>query len=213
MGHARDTLYAARSQDDLVALLAAQPLAWLVSSGGDDAASTPMPLRAGFDAEGRLVSLLGHFARRNPHVARLQRDPSAQVLVMGPHAYVSPSWLDDRTQAPTWNYASASFQVRVTLLDSTEAIDAELDGLVTQMEAGREHAWRMSEMGERQARLAQGVLALRADILSVQATFKLGQDERRHDFDQIVQGLTRAGESDVVEWMHAFDARNVEIGL
>ena len=50
MGHARDTLYAARSQDDLVALLAAQPLAWLVSAGGDDAASTPLPLRAGFVA-------------------------------------------------------------------------------------------------------------------------------------------------------------------
>jgi transcriptional regulator len=159
------------------------------------------------------VSLLGHFARRNPHVARLQRDPNAQVLVMGPHAYVSPSWLDDRTQAPTWNYASASFQVRVTLLDDVQAINAELDALVTQMETGREHAWRMSEMGERQARLAQGVLALRADILSVQATFKLGQDEGRHDFDQIVQGLTRTGETEVVAWMRAFDKRNAESGL
>lgn len=213
MGHARDTLYAARSQDDLVALLAAQPLAWLVSAGGDDAASTPLPLRAGFDAQGRLVSLLGHLAKRNPHVARLQRDPLAQALAMGPHAYVSPSWLDDRTQAPTWNYASASFQVRVTLLDNVEAIDAELDALVTQMEAGREHAWRMSEMGQRQARLAQGVLALRADILSVQATFKLGQDERRHDFDQIVQGLSQAGEADMVTWMRAFDTRELESHL
>lgn len=213
MGHARDTLYAARSQEDLVALLAAQPLAWLVSAGGDDAASTPLPLRAGFDAEGRLVSLLGHFARRNPHVARLQRDPSAQVLVMGPHAYVSPSWLDDRTQAPTWNYASASFEVRVALLDDVGAINAELDALVTQMEAGRDNAWHMSEMGERQARLAQGVLALRADILSVQATFKLGQDERRHDFNQIVEGLSKAGESNVVSWMRAFDARDAEGGL
>ncbi|MET0756014.1 MAG: FMN-binding negative transcriptional regulator [Pseudoxanthomonas sp.] len=210
MGHAKDTLYAARSQDDLVGLLAAQPLAWLVSAGGDDAASTPLPLRAGLDADGRLVSLLGHCARRNPHVARLQRDPLAQVLVMGPHAYVSPSWLDDRTQAPTWNYASASFQVRVSMLTDAEAIDAELDALVAQMEAGREHAWRMSEMGERQARLAQGVVALRADIVSAQATFKLGQDERRYDFDQIVQGLRKSGERELVEWMHAFDARNVE---
>ncbi|MEP6907480.1 MAG: FMN-binding negative transcriptional regulator, partial [Pseudoxanthomonas sp.] len=84
MGHARDSQYAARTQDDLVALIAAQPLAWLVSAGGDDAASTPLPLRAGFDAQGRLVSLLGHFAKRNPHVLRLQRDPLAQVLVMGP---------------------------------------------------------------------------------------------------------------------------------
>ena len=210
MGHARDTLYAARSQADLVALLAAQPLAWLVSTGGDDAASTSLPLRAGFDADGNLVSLLGHLARRNPHVARLQRDPDAQVLAMGPHAYVSPSWLDDRTQAPTWNYASADFRVRVSLVADAGAIDAELDALVTQMEAGRHNAWRIAEMGERQARLAQGVVALRADILSVQATFKLGQDERRQDFDQIVRGLEQGGEREVVAWMHAFDARNTE---
>lgn len=208
MGHARDTLYAARAQADLVALLAAQPLAWLVSAGGEDAASTPLPLRAGFDAGGHLVSLLGHCARRNPHVARLQRDPDAQVLVMGPNAYVSPSWLDDRTQAPTWNYASATFQVRVSLLADADAIDAELDALVTQMEAGRANAWRMAEMGERQARLAQGVVALRADIVSAQATFKLGQDERRQDFDQIVRGLEQGGEHQVVAWMRAFDARS-----
>jgi transcriptional regulator len=210
MGHARDTLYATRSQDDLVALLAAQPLAWLVSPGGEDAASTPLPLRAGFDAAGNLVSLLGHLARRNPQVARLQRDPVAQVLVMGPNAYVSPSWLDDRTQAPTWNYASADFQVRVSLLTDAGAIDAELDALVTQMETGRANAWRMAEMGERQARLAQGVIALRADIVSVRATFKLGQDERRQDFDQIVRGLEQEGEHQLVTWMHAFDARNAE---
>ncbi len=213
MGHARDTLYAARAQDDLVALLAAQPLAWLVSADGEDAAFTPLPLRGGFDAGGNLVSLLGHLARRNPHVARLQRDPHAQVLVMGPHAYVSPSWLADRTQAPTWNYASASFQVRVSLLTNAGAIDSELDALVTQMEAGRANAWRMAEMGERQARLAQGVVALRADILSVQTTFKLGQDERREDFDQIVRGLEQEGAQDVVEWMHAFDTRNPDGSL
>lgn len=212
MGHARDTLYAARSQDDLVALLAAQPLAWLVSAGGDDAASTPLPLRAGFDANGKLDALLGHFAKRNPHAARLQRDPAAQVLVMGPHAYVSPSWLDDRTQAPTWNYASASFDVRVSLLTEADAIAAELGALVAQMETGRDHAWRLQEMGERQARLAQGVIALRAEIVSVHATFKLGQDERRYDFDQIVHGLEKEGEADLVGWMRDFDARATESG-
>ncbi|HYM86373.1 MAG TPA: FMN-binding negative transcriptional regulator, partial [Pseudoxanthomonas sp.] len=111
-----------------------------------------------------------------------------------------------------WNYASATFEVRVSLLTGADAIDAELDALVTQMEAGRENAWRMAEMGERQARLAQGVIALRADIVSMHATFKLGQDERRHDFDQIVRGLEKSGEREVVDWMHGFDARNIEAG-
>ncbi|MBN6152056.1 FMN-binding negative transcriptional regulator [Xanthomonas sp. AmX2] len=206
MGHARDARYAARSPHDLLALLRAQPMAWLVSAGGDDAAFTPLPLRAECAADGRLLALRGHLARRNPHVARLRRDPQAQALVLGPHAYVSPSWLDDRTQAPTWNYAAAVFTLRVEVDDSAAAIAAELQALVTAMEAGRDAAWRLEEMGERYARLAVGVSALRGEIVDVRATFKLGQDERAQDFAQILAGLGGAGAHALVDWMRAFAA-------
>lgn len=204
MGHVRDPRYAARSEQDVVALLAAHPFAWLVSAGGKDAAFTPLPLRAEFDASGRLHALLGHMARRNPHVQRLQRDPLAQALVMGPHAYVSPSWLDDRTQAPTWNYAAAVFELRMQPCQDEAAIAAELQALVGAMEAGRDNAWQLQEMGERYARLASGVTALRGEIVAVRATFKLGQDERSHDFAQILAGLQRNDEQSLVDWMRAF---------
>jgi transcriptional regulator len=212
MGHARDSLYAARSQDDVLRLLADQPMAWLVSSGAADAAFTPLPLRAELDAQGRLVALRGHLARRNPHVARLRRDPIAQALVMGPHAYVSPSWLDDRTQAPSWNYAAAVFELDVQLSEQPQEIEEELRALVTHMEGARPNAWRLEEMGERYARLAQGVTALRATITASRATFKLGQDERDHDFAQLLAGLSRSGESALVQWMQAFATRSPDHG-
>jgi transcriptional regulator len=204
MGHARDSRYAARSQDDVLRLLATQPFAWLVSAGGDDAAFTPLPLRAECDASGQLVALRGHLARRNPHVARLQRDGRAQALVMGPHAYVSPSWLDDRTQAPSWNYAAAVFDLDVTLSEEAPEIRAELDALVTQMEAGRPRAWALDEMGERYARLATGVSSLRGVVREVRATFKLGQDEAPFDFAQLLLGLQADGEHALVDWMRDF---------
>jgi len=207
MGHARDSLYAARSQDDVLKLLQAQPMAWLVSAGGEDAAFTPLPLRAALDADGRLLALQGHLARRNPHVARLRRDPIAQALVMGPHAYVSPSWLDDRTQAPSWNYAAAVFELEVSLSDEPQAIEDELRALVTRMEGARPNAWTLEEMGDRYARLAQGVTALRGAITRTRSTFKLGQDERDHDFAQLLAGLSRSGEAQVVQWMQAFSNR------
>lgn len=204
MGHARDHRYAARSDEDVVRLLATQPLAWLVSAGGDDPAYTPLPLRAECGADGRLCALRGHLARRNPHLARLRRDPHALALVIGPQAYVSASWLDDRTQAPTWNYAAAAFELRVELSEEEADIAQELEALVGAMEAGRPRAWRIEEMGERYARLAAGVTALRGEILAVHATFKLGQDERPHDFAQILAGLEQAGHAPLVEWMRAF---------
>jgi len=207
MGHARDALYAARSQDDVLKLLDAQSMAWLVSAGGEDAAFTPLPLRSALDAQGRLVALQGHLARRNPHVARLRRDPIAQALVMGPHAYVSPSWLDDRTQAPSWNYAAAVFELEVSLSEEPQDIEDELRALVTRMEGARPNAWTLEEMGERYARLAQGVTALRGAITRTRSTFKLGQDERDHDFAQLLAGLSRSGEAQVVQWMQAFSSR------
>lgn len=204
MGHARDSRYAPRSQDDVLRLLATQPFAWLVSAGGEDAAFTPLPLRAELDADGRLVALRGHLARRNPHVARLRRDGRAQALLIGPHAYVSPSWLDDRTQAPSWNYAAAMFELDVTVSEEPADIRAELDALVSQMEAGRPRAWTLEDMGERYARLATGVTALRGAVREVRATFKLGQDEARHDFAQLLAGLQAGGELALVEWMRDF---------
>lgn len=206
MGHARDSRFAARDSNDVLRLLASQPLAWLVSAGGDDACFSPLPLRAQLDEAGQLVGLMGHMARRNPHVARLARDPHAVALVLGPHAYVSPSWLDDRTQAPTWNYAAAVFQLQVTISDDPQDIADELDALVIQLEAGRERAWSMSEMGERQARLALGVTALRGRIIGLHTTFKLGQDEAPHDFAQIIAGLVRGEEHALVALMQDFAA-------
>ncbi|MET1024798.1 MAG: FMN-binding negative transcriptional regulator [Pseudoxanthomonas sp.] len=206
MGHARDRRFAARDTHDVLRLLASHPLAWLVSAGGDDACFTPLPLRAQLDHAGQLVGLMGHMARRNPHVARLARDPSAVALVLGPHAYVSPSWLDDRTQAPTWNYTAAVFQLEVTLSEAPQDIADELDALVNQMEAGRDRAWAMAEMGARYEKLAAGVTALRAEITGLHTTFKLGQDEAPHDFAQIIAGLVRGEEHALVALMQDFAA-------
>ncbi len=211
MGHARDERYAPRSQDDVVALLREQPMGWLVSAG-DDGHATPLPLRAELDAQGRLVALCGHLARRNPQVETLRSDPRARAFVLGPNAYVSASWLDDRTQAPTWNYVALAFTLRVSLAESPAAIASELDALVAQVEAARPRAWRIAEMGERYARLAQGVVAFRAEIVELRATFKLGQDERAHDFAQILAGLDAAGETALTRWMRAFDERGPEDG-
>lgn len=211
MGHARDSRYAARDERDVVRLLAENPFAWLVSAGGPDAAFTPLPLRAELDTTGKL-QVLGHMARRNPHVARLKRNPAALALFMGPHAYVSPSWLDDRTQAPTWNYAAAAIELRVQVLEDADAIAAELAALTGMMEAGRDRAWRLQEMGDRYARLAPGVTAMRGEVVAVYSTFKLGQDESAEDFGQILAGLQHEGADALIDWMRAFAAPSPDNG-
>lgn len=180
--------FAPPSDQAVVDLVRAQPLAWIVSAGAAFAA-TPLPVRPKLAPDGGIAALIGHFARRNPQVDALRRDPRALILVMGPHGYVSPSWLTDRTQAPTWNFASARFEVEVEFLEDEAALRAVIDDLVASREAGRPNPWSVAEMGARYDRLAQGIVAFHARVLDQAAVFKLGQDERDDVYPEILAGL------------------------
>lgn len=197
MGHAGDNRYAPRSQDDVLRLRAAQPFPWLVSAGGEDAAFTSLPLRVELDTDSSLVALHGH-------LARLHHDGRAQARVIGSRAHVSPSWLDDSTQTPSWNYTSVMFDLDIAVSEQAAEIRAELDALVTQMEAGRPRAWTLEGLGERHGRLAADITALRGAVREVRATLKLGQGAAWHDFAQLSADLQTGGEQTLVGWMHDF---------
>jgi transcriptional regulator len=199
--------FAPRSHADIERLVRAQPLAWVVSNGATSLQATPLPLRPVLDQDGRIVELHGHFARRNPQVDALRQQPRALLLFLGPHGYISPSWMQDRTQAPTWNYATAQFLTELTLFDEPAAIEALLADLIGAMEKDRPDRWDQSEMGPRYASLSRGIVGFRARVLQVQARFKLGQDERDDVFGDITAALEREGAHELLAWMRMFDAR------
>lgn len=196
-----------RSDADVASLVTNHPLAFVVSKGGERMHSTMLPLRIERLADGRIASLTGHIARANPHVAALKADPQATLLFLGPHGYVSPSWLSDRTQAPTWNYACANLSTRIDFLDDAEDLDRIVGDLVGAMEADRKYAWSAAEMHTRYAQLAARIVAFRATVLDVEAKFKLGQDERDDVYPEIIAGLRGEDDSDaLIAMMQLFNA-------
>lgn len=194
--------YAPKTPADIAALVTAYPFAWIVS-GHEGFGATLLPIRPRFDDEGRLVALIGHFARSNPQLDRLRAHSRALLLFMGPHGYISPSWLTDRTQAATWNYASVAFECDITLIDDAAGIEDLLRDLIDTMEGGRANAWSLDDMGERAARLSKGVVGFRADIIEVQAAFKLGQDEGDQEYAEMLAALDRDGETELAAIMRA----------
>ena len=199
--------YDPRSPEDVSRLVQQQTLGWIVCGAGDKARATVLPLRPVLDAEGRVVRLLGHMARSNPQAAALREDPAALILLLGPHGYVSPSWMADRSQAPTWNYASAQFLVEATLVEDAAGLAAHLNDLVGAMEAGRPNGWAVEEVGARYESLARRIVGFDARVVETRARFKLGQDERDDVFADIVDGLEREGASELLAWMREFDRR------
>jgi len=197
--------YTPRSADDVRRLLLDHPFAWVVSAGEGDIRATALPVRPLFDADGSVSTLIGHFARANPQGELLRRHLRALILFLGPHGYVSPSWLTDRTQAPTWNYASAQFLVEIELVEDAAGLEALLRDLIGAMEAGRDRPWRQEEMGPRYQRLARGIIGFRGRVVERRPRFKLGQDERADVFPEILAGLARDGAGELRAWMESFD--------
>jgi acetyl esterase/lipase/predicted FMN-binding regulatory protein PaiB len=196
----------AQRPDDLADLVREQPLAWIVSGAAGALGATPLPVQLVCDDDGQPVRIVGHFARRNPQLAALASDPRATVLLLGPHGYISPSWFADRSQAPTWNYCSAVFDVEVTLLDTPADAQRLLEGLVDQVERDRPGRWRIAEMGERYGRLAANIVGFEARIVRAQSKFKLGQDERDDVFADILRGLDILDQPVLAGWMRRFAA-------
>jgi predicted FMN-binding regulatory protein PaiB len=189
-----DARFAPPSVQDVTRLVLEHPFAWIVSTADGDFFATPLPVRPVVDTDGHVVELRGHFARSNPHVEHLRRAPRALILFMGPHGYISSSWLADRTRTPTWNYAMAQYVVDIELVEDPGRTDELIRDLVDAMEAGRSDAWSLDEMGDRYRRLVTGVVGFHARICERRTKFKLGQDERDVEYRDIVAALRRDGD-------------------
>ncbi len=183
-------VYKPGSLADIDRMIAAHPFALVISSAAGTPLATPLPLLLERDADGAMT-LLGHMPRVHPHTELLRQVPRALAVFQGAHGYISPSWLSDRTQAPTWNYETVQLDIDVAFDDSPEATELALNRLVDHMERERPAAWSVADMGARYDKLAPHVVAFRARVVAGYAKFKLGQNERPGDRTEILAGLER----------------------
>lgn len=191
--------YKKYSNSDVIDLVSAYPLALMLSSTSAGFSVTPLPMLVDGIVDGQLTQLLGHMALSNPHVETLKRDAQVCFLFQGPHAYISPNFVADRSWGPTWNYSVVTISAEVHL--EPHRTDEALERLVSKLEEGSPTPWAIHEMGERYERLKGAITAFRADVQSVNATFKLGQDEKPEVFAQILSNLD---DPELIQWMRRF---------
>jgi transcriptional regulator len=196
------TKFAPPSDQDVTRLVREYPFAWLVTMTPVDFAATPLPLIPRVDEQDSVIELRGHFARSNPHVQFLRATPRTLILFMGPHGYISSSWLGDRTRTPTWNYAMVQYLVDIEFMEGPDETNALISEQVDTMEMGRPNAWSVPEMGPRYERLVSGIVGFRAHIRERRVKFKLGQDERDAEYADITAALAAGTEgSTLLQWM------------
>src|SRR5687767_4554552 len=181
-------------------LVAAYPLASLVSSEGGRMLATPLPLILQRDTDGKRV-FIGHLARRNPQHEMLKRNPRALATFTGAQGYIASSWLRNRGYAPTWNYEFVQFELEVAIIDTPEETLFALDTLIAHVEAPYPNQWRSAEMGPRREQLAQHIVPFRARVIETHAQFKLGQGDPQDVIDDTHAALARYGQFELAEAM------------
>jgi transcriptional regulator len=193
----RADIFAPASSEQVLRLVLAHPLAWVVSSMAEAFARHRCRCDRASGAAGvsRRSKATWAFQRA------LRRPPArwrALILFSGPEG-TSP-WVSDRTWAPTWNYAIVQFLVTIAF-EEPARLDAHLADLVESMERDRPRAWQPSEMGARYEALKRRIVPFEAKVVEQRAKFKLGQDERDSVFADISAALERAGSEGLLAWM------------
>jgi transcriptional regulator len=169
------------------------PWALLVSNGEDGPLATNLPLliehTSLIDVEAQLV-LVGHLARGNEHLAKLQAAPANVLAIFeGPSSYVTASWYPERQMPSTYYYTAVHCYGRLEF-QNVEELDRSLEDLTDRMEAPHANGWRTSEIPRSEiVRRFPAIRGFRFLVERMEAKFKLGQDEPLRDALAVADAL------------------------
>ena len=195
-------------------LLHDYPFATLITPATPEPLLSHLPLIHVADREPH-GTLLGHFARANPH-ARAAAGAESIALFHGPHAYVSPSWYAEPASAvPTWNYAVVHAHGAIELAGNDAETRAILDTMIHRFEAQRARPWQLGLAPAALRAMVGAIVGFRIRIRRTDAKFKLSQNRPPEDRRRVAAALDGEGYADAsatAAWMRTYARPGDESG-
>ena len=143
-----------------------------------------------------------HIARGNALARHLDGLP-ALAVVNGPDGYISPRWLADPAQVPTWNYVALELEGKARRIDQ-DGLLALLEDLTARNEArvvGGE-PWTMAKMPADKLRtMMAAIVGFEIEVTAWRETFKLSQNKPADERDRVIAGLDAQGAAGVAALM------------
>jgi transcriptional regulator len=136
-------------------------------------------------------TLVGHLARANPHAEHLAGE--ALVVFQGPHAYVSPSWYQDQSTVPTWNYAVVHVRGVAESFREPERLRSIVERLTEVHEQRVGSSWKLGAALDREL---SGIVGFDIPIRTLEGKFKLtpmlNQNRSAADRRGVIRALARS---------------------
>jgi transcriptional regulator len=183
--------------DDLPTLhrfIRSYSFATLVTAGAEPFVThLPLLLDVHQDAPADRGTLVGHFAKPNPHWQLDHAAHQSVAIFHGPHAYISPSWYRSGAPAvPTWNYAVVHAWGTLAPIADRDRTAAILERTVATYESQLPSPWRNEMPREMTEKLIHSVVAFEMPIDRIEAKFKLGQNRATEDQLGAIESLEAA---------------------
>ncbi len=188
----RPPAFAEDRADVMAALIRANPLGLLISTGANGPTANALPFE--LTSDGRLKT---HLSKANPQLAELADGAPVLVVFNGEQSYVTPSWYPTKQQTgkvvPTWNYLMVQARGRPVLHADADWLRDQISALTGQMEQGREEPWAVSDAPEDYiAGRLRGIVGLEIEVTEMQGKWKADQNKAEPDRTRFASALSES---------------------
>jgi transcriptional regulator len=147
--------------------------------------------------QGEYGTLFGHMAKANEQWKDFDGQRSVLCIFHGPHAYVSPTWYEEKPAVPTWNYAVVHATGRARLLATKADLVQVLDRMTATFEPSLlDEGASFAMPAEYKARLLDQIVGFEIEIEQLVGKYKLSQNRSVADQRGVMQGLAEHGDDD-----------------
>lgn len=176
----------------LHALMAAHPLATLITPSPDGVCADLLPLQRHTHADGR-TELRGHVARANP-LWQHAHGQSVLVVFHGPQAYVTPSWYPSKARhgrvVPTWNYTLVQARGPLHAVEDAPWLHELVSQLTHTHEAPRPAPWAVADAPDDYVQsMLRAIVGIRIEVHALRGKWKVSQNRDAADRAGVAEGL------------------------
>lgn len=166
------------------------------AAGGLCASHVPLLLDPEPAPLGRLI---GHQARANPQWRSTPSGSAALAIVMGPDAYVTPSWYATKRETgrvvPTWNYVAVHAHGAIRFFEDRERLLDVVARLTERHERSRPVPWNVHDAPpDYLDRMLDGIVGVELAIARLEGAWKASQNRTDADRRGVEAGLRADGE-------------------
>ncbi len=179
----------------LVSMMAAHPLAAVISMGPEGLLASHIPLV--HESDGSPFGVLkGHVSKANAQWKESSAAVDALAIFTGPEHYVSAGWYPGKTEhgreVPTWNYVAVHAYGPLRMVRDRDWLMAHLQSLTDQVEAPFTPPWKVTDApAEYISNLLDAIVGFELPIRRLEGKWKVSQNRNDRDRQAVMEGLER----------------------